>query len=1039
MLRAPCARGRVARWSRWFAAPRTGQDAPRRRLTLEHLEARDLPSTFTVLNTLDSGAGSLRAAVLAAEASPGASTITFDPGLGGRTITLSSGELLLSTDLTIAGPSADRLTIDGGHSTTNAGSRVFEVAAGASVTLSGLTLRDGFDGIGGGGAVRNLGSLTVSACVFANNISQGGKGSLTGGGGGAGGGGALYNNGLLVVTDSTFLGNVARGGAGQDAGAGGGAGLGGAIFNQSGQVTIADSTFWGNQAAGGAGGNGGVLSGFGFGGDGLGYHNGGSSANAAGFGGGGGVGPHGGLAGGFGGGGGGLGVGPGGFSAGAAGFGGGFGGGGGNGYGGALFNDSGTVTITSITLAGNTASGGTGGATGGISAASGSGFGGALANPHNLFSGTVTLADTIVALDTASTAANGNDVWGSFVSLGYNLLGNGTGSSGFGAAGDQVGSTAFPVNPLFTSSSPISNGGPTPTLALLNPGGSAQGSPAVNAGDPNFNGTGAVDQRGFARVAGGRIDIGAVESGSLGTVSIALTPSVAAPVAGQALTLTAGLDAALPYAREPVIAGTVSFRIDGGPAAAENFNNPPAMLALPGGLSAGVHSVAVSFTPIGPSYAGSAASFTLTVGQDATTTTLTSSGAAVAGQPLTFTAAVTPTSPGKGTPTGTVTFKDGSTVLGIVALDATGHASLTTSVLAAGSHSLTAVYGGDGNDSGSTSPAVRAAVSQAAQFVIAADGTLWEYNPALPGSHWTQISAGSFSAISATRNAGGDPVVFAIVAGDRSLWEYNPTLNPSGDVTGHWAQVSGGSFASVSATRNRSGDAVADALIAADHSLWQYNPAFAPAGGIASHWALVSPGSFASISATQNGHNDPVVYVIVAADNSLWVNDPSLYPSGPITAQWALVSPGSFASVSATRNRNGDAVVYAVVAGDHSLWVNDPSLAPGAPLTAHWSEVPPGAFAAITASRNANGDATVFATLLADQSLWQYDPLISPTGATHWAELSVAAFSALGADAYGDVFAVVGADHSLWQHRLSGWGNLMLPANVTALAVAAAP
>ena len=87
-----------------------------------------------------------------------------------------------------------------------------------------------------------------------------------------------------------------------------------------------------------------------------------------------------------------------------------------------------------------------------------------------------------------------------------------------------------------------------------------------------------------------------------------------------------------------------------------------------------------------------ASSFTLHVlrFRTATTTTLsTSANPVVVSQPVTFTAMVAGSSP-----TGTVTFSDGSTVLATVAL-AGGHASYTTSGLAVGAHQVTAAYGGD--------------------------------------------------------------------------------------------------------------------------------------------------------------------------------------------------------------------------------------------------------------------------------------------------------------------------------------------------------
>jgi alpha-tubulin suppressor-like RCC1 family protein len=97
----------------------------------------------------------------------------------------------------------------------------------------------------------------------------------------------------------------------------------------------------------------------------------------------------------------------------------------------------------------------------------------------------------------------------------------------------------------------------------------------------------------------------------------------------------------------------------------------------------------------------------------ALTATSTSLGAtpnpSTVGQSVTFTATVTPAS-GSGTPTGTVTFRDGSTVLGTASLSA-GSASFSTSSLSGGSHSVTADYAGDATFSGSTSPAVTQVVN----------------------------------------------------------------------------------------------------------------------------------------------------------------------------------------------------------------------------------------------------------------------------------------------------------------------------------------
>lgn len=93
------------------------------------------------------------------------------------------------------------------------------------------------------------------------------------------------------------------------------------------------------------------------------------------------------------------------------------------------------------------------------------------------------------------------------------------------------------------------------------------------------------------------------------------------------------------------------------------------------------------------------------------TTTLKASATSVpAGTSVTFTATVAGGSGSSGTPTGTVTFLDGSTKLGTGTLSS-AVATYATSSLAAGSHSITAQYGGDTNFAASTSSAVTITVS----------------------------------------------------------------------------------------------------------------------------------------------------------------------------------------------------------------------------------------------------------------------------------------------------------------------------------------
>jgi hypothetical protein len=94
----------------------------------------------------------------------------------------------------------------------------------------------------------------------------------------------------------------------------------------------------------------------------------------------------------------------------------------------------------------------------------------------------------------------------------------------------------------------------------------------------------------------------------------------------------------------------------------------------------------------------------------------------VVGTTVTFTAAVRVTPPGSGTPTGMVTFKDGTMILGTGSLDATAHATLSTSSLSVGHHAITAVYPGDSSFNGSTSKGYGQTVKSSAAIVAAPTG-----------------------------------------------------------------------------------------------------------------------------------------------------------------------------------------------------------------------------------------------------------------------------------------------------------------------------
>ena len=227
----------------------------------ELLEDRTLLTAFTVLNTDDSGAGSLREAIAQANANAGADSISFDAALAGQTIVLTN-ELEVTNDLTITGLGADRLTLDGDNN-----SRIFNIDDGSNVAtitveISGLTLTNGNSNetgptpAGNGGAILSFEDLTVKNSTLRDNTARLGGGAIYASyasltvenslitGNTAmlhGGGGVKYHRsgGIgLIINESTFSHNSAMNGAGS----------GGAVNFYEGVASILNSTFTENAA-----------------------------------------------------------------------------------------------------------------------------------------------------------------------------------------------------------------------------------------------------------------------------------------------------------------------------------------------------------------------------------------------------------------------------------------------------------------------------------------------------------------------------------------------------------------------------------------------------------------------------------------------------------------------------------------------------------------------------------------------------------------------------------------------------------------------
>lgn len=410
------------------------------------------PVDPVVTNTDDAGSGSLRSALADATSE---STITFDPGISGQTIRLTSGELEVWKDITIdASALDDGITVSGdatGDGPTPDDSRVFHITSGGHiVTLQSLTVTGGRsgDGVSGvlagrgedGGAIYNDGgTLRILDCSITDNRAGRGVDEEFGGGSGGSGGGIFQDSGTLLIRNSTLSGNFSGDGGDATTKSAGSGGNGGAIYNEAGMVIIQNTTIANNGTGDGGDDMGNIYDGFG--GSGGGIYN----------------------------------------------------------------NDIGTISLENSTVTGNTV-GNTR-----DPAADKSGSGGGVFNNGS----TTAVTNSILAENEIGTNGLSPDLFNggasTVIRAGRNLVGdNSTVETEFpvgspNANDDFVGNSLSPFDPEL---SPLGDhGGPTETLVPR------IGSPVLDSGDNGSVPTEVddMDQRGFDRVVNGTVDIGATE------------------------------------------------------------------------------------------------------------------------------------------------------------------------------------------------------------------------------------------------------------------------------------------------------------------------------------------------------------------------------------------------------------------------------------------------------------------------------------------------------------------------------------------------
>jgi hypothetical protein len=393
----------------------------------------DTTSDTVVIGACENGnpGCSLRGAIGTANAHVGDDGIGFDLPAG-SVINLTGVLPDITESVSIIGPGPDQLTV---RRDTGGDYRIFTVATTGTVSFSGLTINNGSVTAGNSGGGIQIASNTVTVnvtnCTLSLNVAVD-----------SGGGGIANGNGTVNVTNSTLSGNSAV--------------VGGGISTFSGStVNVTNSTLSGNFTVGGNGEGGGIFNDSGT----VNVTNSTLSGNSAGSSGGGGI-----------------------FT---------FGGG--------------TVNVTNSTLSGNSTTG-TGGGIDDLdstvnvinstlsrnsSAGTGNNGGGGIGISSG-FNGPVNARGSIIALNTATSAFLGPDVFGPFTTQGYNLIGEADGSTGFtnNLNNDQVGSSASPLDPKLDPNGLQNNGGPTQTIALL------FGSPAIDKATNGLTGNLITDQRG---------------------------------------------------------------------------------------------------------------------------------------------------------------------------------------------------------------------------------------------------------------------------------------------------------------------------------------------------------------------------------------------------------------------------------------------------------------------------------------------------------------------------------------------------------------
>jgi hypothetical protein len=308
----------------------------------------------------------------------------------------------------------------------------------------------------------------------------------------------------------------------------------------------------------------------------------------------------------------------------------------------------------------------------------------------------------------------------------HNITATYNGAANFAGSSNAVSQTVNQADTTVSIASSLSGGSNfgqavtfTAVVAIVSPGAGALTGTVSFFDNGTLLATVNVAANGVAKLttaalAGGEDhDITATYNGSANLISES-SPAITQTVASLGTTTTISAAPASNWApNEPITftarvasgtakpTGTVTFFVDGAQQATVNLTNGVAIFAFTGFTSAGSHTVNAVYNPDQTNYAPStSASLTenalnpVSIVLNASDTTPTS------GELVTVTASLSGLA---GTPTGTVSFYDGTRLLATVAVDANGNAAYSSTALSQGFHTITATYSGDTNYPGITS------------------------------------------------------------------------------------------------------------------------------------------------------------------------------------------------------------------------------------------------------------------------------------------------------------------------------------------------